>query len=557
MPVITLYYDKLKSLIKGELSTKDLIDKIPYLGVTLEEATDDYVKIEYNPNRPDFSTIYGIARSLNGILGFERGAPNYAINEGEVEIIVDESTQHVRPFIVSLVARGITLNDELIQEIISMQEDLHEGIGRRRRKMSIGIHNFDVLKPPIKYTTVHPDFKFIPLGEKEEMSMKEILEKTDVGREYGHIVSSFANYPLIMDSLDHVLSFPPIINGELTRLTPETKNLLIEITATDLKADEDSLAIIAAALSDIGAKIESVKIRLGNSAKITPDMSLQQMEVDRKLANDLLGLRLNDEEIRESLERSRISVASKDGKLTALIPRYRVDILHQVDLVEEIAYGYGFEKLTPTLPEFKKAGKYHDDLKLIGLARDAMIGLGCIEVMNYHLISEKALYEFTRRKAKTIVKVENPKSIEYEFLRDNIFPSLLIVLSKNLHEEYPQRIFEISKVYSKDLRTPNGIREDYHLATAVSHSTANYTEVKSILSSLLLQTFNLSINTIPTNHPSFTSGRVAEIISAKNKLGIIGEIHPLVLENFKLRNPVSVFEVNLSKVIDMVKQKAL
>ncbi|MEM3530980.1 MAG: hypothetical protein QXD42_04205, partial [Nitrososphaerales archaeon] len=166
MPVITLYYDKLKSLIKGELSEKDLLDKIPYIGVTLEEATDEYVKIEYNPNRPDFSTIYGIVRSLNGILGFEKGAPNYVIKSGEVEIIVDESTQIIRPFIVGLVARGINLNDESIQEIISMQEDLHEGIGRRRRKMSIGIHNFDVLKPPIRYTTVSPEFKFIPLGEE-------------------------------------------------------------------------------------------------------------------------------------------------------------------------------------------------------------------------------------------------------------------------------------------------------------------------------------------------------------------------------------------------------
>ncbi|MGQ9469721.1 MAG: phenylalanine--tRNA ligase subunit beta [Nitrososphaerales archaeon] len=556
MPVITLYYDKLKSLIKREISTKDLVDKIPYLGVTLEEVTDEYVKIEYNPNRPDFSTSYGIARSLNGILGFERGAPSYAINKGEVEIIIDESTQLIRPFVVSLVSREINLSDELIEEIIAMQEDLHEGIGRHRRKMSIGIHNLDVLKPPIKYTTVSQEFKFVPLGEKKEMSIKEILNETEVGREYGKIVSGFKNYPLLMDNLGNVLSLPPIINGELTRLTPETKNLFIEITATDLKASEDALAIISATLKDIGAKIESVKIRFGDSIRITPDMNPQQMEVDRKMAKDLLGLKLNDKEISECLERSRISLASKDGKLIALIPRYRVDILHQVDLVEEIAYGYGFEKITPTLPVFKKAGKQDENLLLIGLVRNAMIGLGFIEVMNYNLISQKALYEFTKRKPKLMIKVENPKSIEHEILRDDLFPSLLMVLSKNLHEEYPQRIFEISRVFSKDSRTPTGIREVYHLATAISHSTASYTEVKSIISSLLSQTFNLSIDTIPTYHPSFTSGRVAKIISAKRKLGIIGEIDPSVLENFRLRNPVSIFEVDLSKVIEIIKQKA-
>ncbi len=555
MPVITLRYDRLKSLIKGEISPKDLVDRIPYLGVTLEEATDEYIKVEYNPNRPDFSTGYGIARSLNGMLGFEKGAPSYSISKGEVEVIVHESTQSVRPVIVGLVARGITLIDESIEEIISMQEDLHDGIGRHRRKISIGIHNFDAIKPPIEYTTVPSEFKFVPLGQRETMSVKEILSETDVGREYGGILSGFSRYPMLIDSLGNVLSFPPIINGELTRLTPETRNLFIDITATDLKAAEDALAILAATFNDMNAQIESVKVRLGNSIRITPDMSLQQMEVSGKLASDLLGLKLSDQEISECLERSRISVASKDGKLIASIPRYRVDIMHKVDLVEEIAYGYGFEKLTTTLPLFKKTGRYDENLSLVGLARNTMIGLGFLEVMNYNLISQKVLYEFTNRKPSAMVKVENPKSSEYEILRDHLYPSLLMVLSKNLHEEYPQRIFEISKAFSKDLRASTGIREDYHIAAAISHSEANYTEAKSILNALFSQAFNLSLNTIPIRHSSFTSGRVASISSAKRKLGMIGEISPLVLENFKLRNPVSVFEIDLSKVIAMMRQK--
>ncbi|MGQ9719067.1 MAG: phenylalanine--tRNA ligase subunit beta [Nitrososphaerales archaeon] len=555
MPVITLRYDRLKSLIEGKLSTKELVDRIPYLGVTLEEATDEFIKIEYNPNRPDFSTSYGIARHMNGFLGFERGAPSYAIEKGKVEIIVDESTRSVRPFVVGLIGKGINLTDELIEEVISMQEDLHDGIGRHRRKMSIGIHNFDVLRPPIRYTTVPPDFGFVPLGQKEEMSMGEILNKTDVGREYGHIVSSFSSYPLLIDSLGSVLSFPPIINGELTRLTSATRNLLIEITAIDLLAAEDALAIMAATLHDAGAKIESVRVKSSSSIRTTPDMSLQPMQVNRKLTNNLLGLRLTDREVSECLEKSRISMASKDGKLIALIPRYRVDILHQVDLVEEIAYGYGFERLSPTLPTSRKPGRPDRNLSLIGLVRNSMIGFGYIELMNYSLTSQKVLYELTYRRPKALVRVENPKSIEYEVLRDVLFPSLLMTLSKNLHEEYPQRIFEVSKVFEKDMRAPNGIREVHHLAAAVSHSEANYTEAKSILSSLFLQTFNMNIDTIPTHHPSFTSGRVAKIKLAKRNIGVIGEISPLVLENFRLRNPISVFEVDLNKVILIAERK--
>ncbi|MCP8311657.1 MAG: phenylalanine--tRNA ligase subunit beta [Candidatus Methylarchaceae archaeon HK02M1] len=555
MPVIKLRYDTLKALIKGDVSTKELVDKIPYLGITLEEVVDEYMKVEYNPNRPDFSTSYGVARSLNGLLGFDKGAPSYSIDKGGVELVVDESTQEVRPFVVSLVGKGLILSDELIEEIISMQEDLHDGIGRHRRKMSIGIHNLDVLTPPITYTTVSSDFKFVPLGQKEEMKIEEILRETDVGKEYGHILYGFDRYPLLMDSFGNVLSFPPIINGELTKLRPSTRNLFIEITATDLGTADDALAVLAATLNDSGAQLESVKVSRGNSIRITPDMSFQKMKIDVKLANDLLGLKLTDQEVSESLEKSRISVISEDGRLIALIPRYRVDILHQVDLVEEIAYGYGFEKLTPTLCTSKKAGKPDETHYLIGLAREVMTGLGYIEVKNYNLVSRRALYEFTNRKPRAIVKVENPKSIECELLRDVLFPSLLMVLSRNLHEEYPQRIFEISKVFNRDARASTGVKEVYHIATAISHSTANYTEAKSSLGSLLLQAFNLKIDTIPTRHPSFIQGRVAMIKLAKYNLGIIGEIAPSVLENFKLRNPVSVSEVDLSKIVHIVKQK--
>ncbi|MCP8323085.1 MAG: phenylalanine--tRNA ligase subunit beta [Candidatus Methylarchaceae archaeon HK02M2] len=556
MPVIELTYDKLKALIKADVSKKELVDKIPYLGITLEEVTDEYMKVEYNPNRPDFSTSYGVARSLNGLFGFEKGAPSYSVKKGEVNLIVDESTQKVRPIVVSLVAKGLVLDDELIEEIISMQEDLHNGIGRHRRKMSIGIHNLDVITPPIRYTTVPSDFKFVPLDHEEEMNIGEILKRTDVGKEYGHILSDFDRYPILIDSFDNVLSFPPIINGELTKLTMYTSNLFIEITATDIGTAEDALAILAATLNDAGAQLESVKVSLGNSVRTTPDMSSQKMEVDIKLANDLLGLNLTEQEVSESLEKSRISVLSEDRKLIAIIPRYRVDILHLVDLVEEVAYGYGFDRLSPTLITSKNAGKPDETLSLMGSAREVMVGLGYIEVMNYNLVSKKVLHEFTNRKPRTIVKVENPKSLELELLRDILFPSLLLVLSKNIHEEYPQKIFEISKVFVKDARASTGIREVYHLATAISHSTANYTEAKSSLVSLFSQTFDLKVDTIPTFHPSFILGRAAIVRSGKFKLGIIGEIAPVVLENFRLRNPVTVYEVDLSKILDIIERKA-
>jgi phenylalanyl-tRNA synthetase beta chain len=548
MPVITLYFEKIFSLLKGKCSSQDLVEKIPYLGLTLEKVTKDYIKLEYNPNRPDYSTSFGIARGLNGLMGFELGEPTYRMSKGNVKIIVDNSTKEVRPIVVGLVAKNLKMDDEIIEEIISMQEDLHDGIGRNRRKVSIGIHNLDAVKPPIIYTTKKPIFKFIPLGEKNPMSMTDILKKMDVGKEYGYIVSQFDRFPILLDSLDNIISFPPIINGKLTRLTPSTMNIFIDVTATNQKAAEDVLAIITTALYDAGAKIETVEISTAERLMMTPNLESHKMEVDLNLANKMLGLSFTEEEIFNFLRKSRISRYEKKGKTIASIPRYRVDILHQVDLVEEIAYGFGFEKFTPKLPTSKNVGRLNKVLSFTDSIREIMIGLGFVEVMNYKLSSKKVLYDLIDREPKNIVRVENPKSIEFKFLRDIIFPSLLLVLSKNLHEEFPQRIFEISRVIKDVGKRSTKITEDFHLAAAIAHSSANYTEAKSNLVSLLSQSLNIDAKTIPSHHHTFIQGRVASI-ECKSKVGVVGEINPKVLEGFELRTPVSIFEINLSMLL--------
>jgi phenylalanyl-tRNA synthetase beta chain len=272
MPVVTLYLDRLKSLIKDKVSTDTIIGKIPYLGMDLEEVSEDHLRVEYNPNRPDFSTDYGIARALNGLLGFESGCPEYRLTDSGIRVSVDRTVREVRPYIVSLIVTGCNLDDESIRQIITMQEDIHNGMGRNRRKVSIGIHNLDVVKPPIKYTTATREFRFIPLGANKPMSIQEVLDKTDMGREYGQIVSGFNRYPILNDSTGEVLSFPPIINGELTRVSSQTKNLFIDITATDFKTSEDALAILSATLQDAGGILKSVKVEYPDRVLITPDL---------------------------------------------------------------------------------------------------------------------------------------------------------------------------------------------------------------------------------------------------------------------------------------------
>ena len=531
-------------MLKGQVSKKKLEETIPYLGLDLEEVAEDYLRIEYNPNRPDFATDYGIAKALNSFLELQTAWKDYNVSKSKIVIKVDKSVQGIRPFIVAAVARNIKLDDESIRQIIALQEDLHNGMGRMRKKVSIGMHNLDVLKPPLEYLAVEPVFSFVPLNETKSMSMQDILTSTSTGREYAHLVNQFSKYPLLRDSAGGVLSFPPIINGELTRLSSSSKNLFIDITATDLKTAENALAVLATTLSDAGASIESVKVQYPDQSLMTPDLSARQEAVDVEYANRLLGLQLTKEEIVKSLRKARLQSKTHSNKIFAKVPRYRIDIIHPVDLVEEIALGYGIFRIDPSFPASKAVGKYNPLQVELSSVRETMIGLGMLEVVNFSLVGEDLLKNAGID--TQLIRVDKSKSAEHEVLRPSMLPTILLTLSRNIHEEYPQKIFEIGKVFTKKEGTVN---EEYRVAGAVSHSSANFTEIHSYLSALVRQAFGVQILTKAAEMPPFIEGRTAEIVYNGKSCGSIGEVHPEVLQNLGMRNPIAAFELKLSSFV--------
>ncbi len=547
-PVITLYFSRLQKLLRKELAKDPILEWLPYLGLDLEEITGEYTRVEYNPNRPDFSTDYGIARALNGLLGLEKGAPKYKVRKGSVQIITDRSVKGMRPYIVGAVVRNLRLDDETLRQIISMQEDLHNGIGRRRRKVAIGLHNFDVLSPPITYSTVRSDFKFIPLGHESALTILEILRDTEPGRHYSPILQGFDRYPLLRDSNGTVLSFPPIINGELTRVTPSTRNLFIDITGTEMKAIEDVLSILSAAFQDIGGDLEAVEIVYGRKLIRTPNLAPTKMTLDLNYANMLLGLDLSTGKAVECLARSRMSAIPRKDGIDVLIPRYRTDILHEVDLVEEIAIGFGLQRIQPTMPSSHSIGSFNKLIEQLDVVRDTMVSLGFIEVMNFSLLSKRLLGDTKVQVDETFLSVENPKTTEHETLRPKLLPSLLDVLSRNIHEEYPQRIFEIGKVFTAG-KGGVAVDETFHLGVTIAHSQTNYSEVKSYMTSFLSQAFGIESRTVANADAIFIEGRAAEIRAGERAIGIIGEISPSVLENFGLRTLVSGYEVDLKQIL--------
>ena len=557
MPVIAVPIKNLQEFLP-EVKLDKILNLIPYIGLDIEGIDTENVRIEYNPNRPDFSSKFGIIRALKGLLEIEVGIPNFRMSANSNYVIkVDKSVKQVRPYIVSLVARRKeNLTNEDIKGLIAMQEDLHNGIGRRRKKASIGIHNLDQVQFSLTYTTADENFSFTPLDKPVDCTIKQILNELDTGIEYGYIVKGAERYPIIHDSKNTVLSFPPIVNSNATKITADIKNILVEVTATNKLTAEDTIAIIAMSLFDSGYEIQPVTIDDIDAGKkeLTPNMDPKWMQIDSSYINQVLGLNLDIHDISFCLNKSRLGTEieeKQNGKLACIIPRYRSDIFHQIDLVEEVAIGYGVFNFQPTLPWSKTSGAKSDLTSFFNVTREILIGLGMLEILSFSLVSKKVQYELTgiRDDITKVISVNGAKSSEYEVLRDSLIPSLLQTLSHNIHQEYPQKLFEIGKVF----QLSNALDEHWNVGVVIAHNTASYTETKSTMQELLNGCFGpkyASMIFTPAGYNGmFIEGRCANIIFNEKNIGVIGEITPVALENFKLRVPVAAFELNMSSLL--------
>ena len=549
MPVINFSIARLNNFLPGK-EFSEILEWLPYIGLDIEGIDNKTIRLEYSPNRPDFSSDYGIVRALKGLVEIEIGIPKFKLaGKSLYSVNVDMSVKTVRPFIVALVAKKGKLDYETIKQLFAMQEDLHIGIGRRRMKASIGIHNLDVIKSPITYKTVDEDFSFAPLGQLTNSTIKQILKESDIGRHYKYTLGQSKRYPIIIDAETNVLSFPPIINANKTKVDTTTQNLLVEVTAKDQKIAEDILAILAITLFDAGFEIQSVAINIdGNRSLNTPQMDPLHIKIEKNCINKTIGLELDVNEIVKCLNKSRIDGEAINKKaISCTIPRYRTDILHPIDIVEEIVIGYGIYNLKPTIRGSTASGRRHSCSVYFDIIRQVMAGMGFLEVINYSLVSKKVQYElFGIKKPEKVLAVEGTKSIEHEILKDSLIPAFMQLLSRNVHEEYPQKIFELGKIF---LPLDNDIKEVWSIGVLVAHNDANYTEAKSVLQTLLKMTFAKTTTTKASTSPIFIDGRCADIILDKEPVGVIGEITPLAINNFHIRVPVSAFELNLSRVL--------
>ncbi len=532
MPKITLNKKDTLNLIGKAISDKQLSEVIPLIGTDLESVTNKEIKVEIFPNRPDMLSEEGFARALSSFLGIKTGLKDYKVNNSNYKYKVDPKVKKIRPYCTAAVVKGLKFNEISLAAIMNLQDKLHTTHGRNRKKVAMGIHDLSKITFPLTYTTRPKSFKFRALDDYKEKSIKNILEEHPKGRDYAHLLNK-SEVPIWIDSTNQILSMPPVINSEETKVTLNTKELFLDITGTDPIAIDQALNILVTALADRGGKIYTVNK--------SPDLKPKKIKISLNNVNRLLGLNLTKSQV--SKLASKMGLNYLESNSTMQYPSFRADILSEVDIIEDLAIAYGYNNFKSTIPNISTIAEEHPFEKFKNLIGEICIGLRLQEVSSYHLSNNEDETKKMNSDLKP-VKLINSISSEYNVLRPWMIPSLLNILKINRHNEYPQNIFEMGKVF---IKKGNDIEEPTRLGIVLCNHNTDFTEAKKILDAIF-SSLGLTPQYSSTEHNSFIPGRVARVSIQDKKVAYVGELHPEIIENFNMDMPISAIELNLSEI---------
>lgn len=514
--------------------TPEMEEKISLFGTHFESADQENIVLEIMPNRPDLYSLQGFLRSFLPFIGKTKNK-KYKLHKPQknFQVIVDSSVKNIRPHTACAIVKNLKFDNEKIKEIIDIQEKIHNTLGRNRKKIAIGIYPLEKITLPIKFLALPPkDIKFIPLEMDRELNGLQILQQHPTGREYAHLLEGRDKFPIFMDAKKKILSMPPIINSHETgKITENTKDIFIECSGFDLEILKKTLNILVTLLADMHGEVYQMKV----SNYLTPDLTPEKIKIDINQINKLLGLNLKEAEVKKLLEKMSYEYKNK----IVFVPAYRADIIHQVDLTEDIAIAYGIENFEPELPEISTTGEIAKKETLKTKISDILTGLGLLETSSYHLLTKEDL-----KNQESCIEVENSKS-DYKFLRPNLLLSTLKILSENTNSEYPQRIFELGTSFIQDKEQTTGIKESDKLVITLTPS--NFTEAKQILE-YLAKMLNLEFKIEDAQDSRFIEGRIGIILFQGENIGVIGEIHPATLKSYHLKLPLSVLEIDLEEI---------
>jgi len=555
MPKFEISKKDIEKLIGHSIKDDERNDLLAYAKCEFEEGDGDIIKVDCkDTNRPDLWCVEGVARQIAGGLGKEKGVPQYIVHKSDYLVRVDSNLKGIRPRTACAVVKGIKITDEVLKQIIQMQEKVSGTFGRNRKEAAIGVYDFDKIKWPILYKAYDPDkLSFMALEMPQSLTLRKILQKHPKGREFAHLLDGKKKYPVFIDSAKNVLSMPPIINSNYSgKVTAETKNLFIEVSGFKDRFVHTALNSMIASLADRGGKIYEVKVKYGlRETLLCPDFRPRKAKLSLDLFNKLSGLGSSSKELVELLRRARLNAKIVGDNIFVEYPSYRIDIMHSVDLVEDALISYGFNKIDAELPRLAVQGSETKLEVFSRRVREWLVGFGAQEIATFTLTNKDKLFTRMNLSNQKCMEIANPVSQNWSVLRNWLTPTVIDFFSNNTNCEYPQTIFEVGEVILPNAKAETMSDTVKKLVFARSHKNANFTEIKQVLQSLL-SGLEVEFEVEETEHNSFISGRVGSIKVNDKEIGIIGELHPQVLKNWRLENPIVLFELDLNELLKLI-----
>lgn len=548
MPNIEIDKREFQNLTRQDFEDEKLIEEASFLGAHWHNIDGNVCEVETYPNRPDLLSVEGLARAYRGFFDIQKGRTEYKVEKGDIKVEVDDSVKEVRPVIGGAVVRNLDLNKKVINGLIQLQEKMHETMGRKRDKLAIGLHDLSTVEAPFTYKAVAPEkVSFKPLEYDRNMQLGEILEEHEKGQKYAWILEDEDKYPIIEDSDGRVLSFPPIINNQLTEVETGTEDVFIDVTGKDKATVLKALNILTTALAERDGDIESVNI----DGEKLPDLTSEKMELDPDYFREISGLDLKESEIIERLK--MMKYGAKGGKkIKVEVPCYRNDVMHSYDLIEDIIIAYRYTNIEPELPEVDQTVEQKDIEDTAQVVRDIMSGAGAMEAMTYVHDNRENLTDKIGVEEEEFVKVDNPLSEEYSALRNLMTPSLLEVLNQNKHRGYPQKFFETGNVAELD-DSPVGASNKKKMAFIQTGEETDFTDARKMLQ-VLERDLGLDMEVKEGQEPFFQDARSGKVMVNDEKIGFIGQFSDEVLENWDIDKSTAGFELDLEKINEELKR---
>ncbi|XP_038271396.1 phenylalanine--tRNA ligase beta subunit isoform X3 [Dermochelys coriacea] len=546
-------------------SEKDIISKEQ--GDGKAEGASDIIlyKIDVPANRYDLLCLEGLVRGLQ-VFKERIKAPRYKrimpVNVDVQRLIITEETAQVRPHAVAAVLRNITFSKDRYDSFIDLQEKLHQNICRKRALVAIGTHDLDTISGPFTYTARPPsEIRFKPLNQSKEYTASEIMDlyRTDSQlKHYLHIIENKPLYPVICDSNGVVLSMPPIINGDHTKISLSTRNVFVECTATDITKAKIVLDILVTMFSEYCEKqftVEAAEVTYFNGKTcIYPELAYRREKVKSDLINKKIGISETPSSLAKLLTRMCLKshVTGNGNNIEIEIPPTRADIIHACDIIEDAAIAYGYNNIQMTIPKTYTIANQFPLNKLTELLRQDLAAAGFTEALTFALcsqedIADKLSVDISSTKA---VHIANPKTAEFQVARTSLLPGLLKTIAANRKMPLPLKLFEISDVVVKDSTKDVGARNQRNLCAIYYNKNPGFEVIHGLLDRVM------QLLAVPPSKESgylikaaedsaFFPGRCAEILAKGQSIGKLGVLHPDVITKFELTMPCAALEINI------------